>query len=104
LYNWENIESLGRTINLVFCNGNSAAERLPLFEIYVTFVRNKVASRKRFIELYNLEIFEMILFYINLGFHNKNRDKFLHCAHNIILVNKSFAMLKVSKNCKKEKA
>jgi hypothetical protein len=55
-------------------------------------VRNKVASRKRFIELYNLEIFEMILFYINLGFHNKNRDKFLHCAHNIILVNKSFAI------------
>ena len=58
-----------------------------------TFVRYKVASRKRlcFIELYNLEMFEIIVFYINLGFHNKNRDKFLHCAHNIILVNKTFA-------------
>jgi hypothetical protein len=58
-----------------------------------TFVRNKVASRKRlcFIELYNLERFEMIVFDINLGFHSKNRDTFLHCTHKIILVNKSFA-------------
>ena len=37
-------------------------------------------------------MFEMIVFYINLGFHNKNRDKFLHCAHHGNLVNKSFAL------------